>query len=29
MYIVAITKIADSQQITAFNRLFVLHYSIN
>ena len=29
MYIVAIAKIADSQQIIAFNRLFVLHYSIN
>ena len=28
MYIVAIAKIADSQQIIAFNKLFVLHYSI-
>ena len=28
-YIVAIAKIADSQQIIAFNKLFVLHYSIN
>ena len=25
----AIAKIADSQQIIAFNKLFVLHYSIN
>ena len=29
MYIVAIAKIADSQQIIAFNKLFVLHYSIS
>ena len=29
MYIVAIAKIADSQQIIAFNKSFVLHYSIN
>ena len=29
MYIVAIDKIADSQQIIAFNKLFVLHNSIN
>ena len=27
--IVAIAKTADSQQIIAFNKLFVLHYSIN
>ena len=29
MYIVAIAKIDDSQQIIALNKLFVLHYSIN
>ena len=29
MYIVVIAKIADSQQIIALNKLFVLHYSIN
>ena len=29
MYIVAIAKIADSQQVIAFNKLFILHYSIN
>ena len=29
MYSVAIAKIADSQQIIVFNKLFVLHYSIN
>ena len=29
MYIVAIAKIADSQQTIAFNKLFILHYSIN
>ena len=29
MYIVAIAKIADSQLIIAFNKLFVLHFSIN
>ena len=29
MFIVAIAKIADSQQIIAFNKLFVWHYSIN
>ena len=28
MYIVAIDKIADSHQIIAFIKLFVLHYSI-
>ena len=29
VYIVAIAKIADSQQSIAFNKLFVLHYCIN
>ena len=29
MYIEAIAKMADSQQIIAFNKSFVLHYSIN
>ena len=29
MYILAIVKIADSQQIIAFNKSFVLQYSIN
>ena len=28
MYIVAIAKIADSQQIIAFNKFSTLHYSI-
>ena len=29
MHNVAIAEIADSQQIIALNKLFVLHYSIN
>ena len=28
MHHVAIAEIADSQQIIAFNKLFILHYSI-
>ena len=29
MHNVAIAEIADSQEIIAFNKLFVLHYSIS